>query len=200
MYTVIVVAASNAYPVKGQAGAGAQDKALQHLNMMAALSTIQALGMSSVLVSDDASGSSSGLLTPPWPKSTSITLQPTGCAINLASSLIAGIEASPHADGWLLMPAHLPPPSLETVKRVCEALALQQIAYPVFHDERGTPIGFGKELFSELMHLRTNHDVLRLMSRYPSQPVEVDTPLTPAEDWIEGVQHRPLRGISPLPH
>lgn len=200
MYTVIVVAVPKTHPANGQAGLCVQDKALQHLNIMTVLSTIQALGMSSVLVSDDANDSTFTPIAPHQPAPTSITLSTTSCAMNLASSLIAGIEASPHADGWLIMPAYLPPPSLETVKRVRDALALHQIAYPVFHDERGTPIGFGKELFSELMHLRTNHDVLRLMSRYPSKTVEVDTPLIPAEDWIDSSQQSILRSALPISH
>jgi CTP:molybdopterin cytidylyltransferase MocA len=200
MYTVIIMAVSSAHSATWPSAGRGPDPALQHLNVMAALEIVRALGMSAVFVTDAAHEPPSGPLAPPWPKATSITLLATGRVANLASSLIAGIEASPHADGWLIMPAHLPAPPLETFRRIGEALAQHPIAYPIFQNERGTPIGFGKELFSELMHLSNNHDLLRLMSRYPCRTIEVDAPLTPAEEWIYGPRYAYLSGPSPTPH
>jgi CTP:molybdopterin cytidylyltransferase MocA len=198
MYTVIVVAVSDTHVVTRPAQASGPDRALQHLNVMAAWETIQALGLPTVLVTDAADDMQTATRHGRWPISALVKLPDGNGQTDLASCLIAGIEASPHADGWLIMPAHLPPPPIETIHRVCAALARHLIAYPIFHGERGTPIGFGKELFSELVHLRGNHDLLRLMSRYPSESIELEDPLTTVQEWLEGVQRIPLRGDSAM--
>lgn len=183
-YAVIIVAVSNDLPQDGPVSWLPPSDALQHLNVMATWDIIKTLGLQSVLVSDDLSAQRSIYPEPVLSIATPIVRGVDRSQANLATSLITGIEACPQADGWLILPAHLAAPSIDTVKRVCDELSQHPIAYPVGNGNRGTPIGFGKELYSELMQLRSAHDLRRLMSRYPSKEIPVDVPLPPVDDWL----------------
>ena len=183
-YAVIIVAVSNDLPQDGPAAWGSPNDALQHLNVMATWDIIKTLGLQTVLVSDDLRAQRSMAPEPALSIATPIIRAIDRSQANLATSLITGIEACPQADGWLILPAHVAAPNVNTVKRVCDELSQHPIAYPVSNGNRGTPIGFGKELYSELMHLRSAHDLRRLMSRYPSKEILVDVPMTPVDDWL----------------
>jgi molybdenum cofactor cytidylyltransferase len=94
----------------------------------------------------------------------------------LVAAIAAGVHASAQSDGWLVLPADMPMLQPETLRRVANALQTSPIAYPQYHAQRGQPMGFGRELFSELIRLEHDRDLHRLSSRYPSQGIDVDDP------------------------
>ena len=93
-----------------------------------------------------------------------------------AHALARGVAARPNASGWLLLPADKPlvrPPVLQAVARALDGHA---VAYAAHRGERGHPLGFGAELFSELVRLDGDEGVRRLLVRYPAANVPVDDP------------------------
>lgn len=100
---------------------------------------------------------------------------PPGSA-SLARSVAAGVLASSQADGWLVLPGDMPMLGAETLKLVSSAVQTYPIAYAQYQARRGHPMGFGKELFSELVHLDTDWDLHRLTSRYPAEGIDVNDP------------------------
>ena len=56
------------------------------------------------------------------------------------------------------------------------ALADHPIAYAQHQGRRGHPVGFGAEMFSELIALTGDEGARRLLARYPAFGVELDDP------------------------
>lgn len=183
-YAVIIVAVSNDLPQDRPIARPSANDALRHLNVMATLEISKTLGLQTVLVSNEPSAQSSTSLESVLTIAPPISRTIDGSQANLAASLIAGIEACPQADGWLILPTYLAAPSINTVKLVCDELSQYPLVYPACKGNRGTPIGFSKELYSELMQLRNTHDLRRLMSRYPSKEIPVDIQTSPIDDWL----------------
>lgn len=94
----------------------------------------------------------------------------------LARAVAAGVLASSQADGWLVLPGDMPMLQVNTLKQVSDAVQTYPIAYAQYQARRGHPMGFGKELFSELVHLDIDRDLHRLTSRYPAESIDVDDP------------------------
>lgn len=97
-------------------------------------------------------------------------------ASTVARSVAAGVLASSQAEGWLVLPGDMPMLRANTLSLVSDAVQIFPIAYAQYQARRGHPMGFGKELFSELVHLDTDRDLHRLTSRYPAESVDVDDP------------------------
>src|ERR1700712_1231768 len=79
------------------------------------------------------------------------------------------------AAGWGLRGA-FPRVRPASLRAVAAALDLQPIAFAQHRGRRGHPVGFGAELFSELMMLKGDEGARRLLARYPTAAVEVDDP------------------------
>lgn len=94
----------------------------------------------------------------------------------LLSTMEAGMLASSQSDGWLFLPASASMLKARTLQLVAQALGHNPIAYPRYQARRGVPMGFGRELFSELIHLHEKRDLTRLLSRYPAECIDVDDP------------------------
>lgn len=104
---------------------------------------------------------------------------PADSALNtttLARAVAAGVLASSQADGWLVLPGDLPMLRADTLQQISDAVQTYPIAYAQYQARRGHPMGFGKELFSELVHLDVDRDLHRLTSRYPAESIDVDDP------------------------
>ena len=95
---------------------------------------------------------------------------------DFARAVVVGVLSSVNANGWLILPADIPMLKTDTLQKVAAAMESQSIAYPQYRQMQGHPIGFSPELFSELIQVQTERDLLRLMSRYPSLSVDVDDP------------------------
>ena len=94
----------------------------------------------------------------------------------MGDSIAAGVSARAAAAAWLLLPADMPRIRSSTLTAVAQALQTHAVAYAQYRGRRGHPVGFGAELFSELVALSGDEGARRLVARYPAQAVEVDDP------------------------
>ncbi len=94
----------------------------------------------------------------------------------MGNSISAGVSAASGASGWLLLPGDMPMVQSSTLLAVAEMLDQHPVSYAQHIGRRGHPVGFGAELYSELVTLTGDEGARRLIARYPSQAVDVDDP------------------------
>jgi len=94
----------------------------------------------------------------------------------MGDSIAAGVSIHASATGWLVLPADMPLVKPSSLRAVAEALDQQPIAFAQHRGRRGHPVGFGAELFSELVMLKGDEGARRLLARYPTAAVELDDP------------------------
>lgn len=99
-------------------------------------------------------------------------LQPIG----MGHSIVAGVSASGAADGWLILPADMPLVRPDTILAVAHGLERYPVCYAQYRGIQGHPVGFGTELYSELMALQGDEGARRIVARYAAQPIAVDDP------------------------
>ena len=103
-------------------------------------------------------------------------LRAVNARLGMGASIAAGVSARSKADGWLVLPADMPLVQSSTLLQVAAALRDHTIAYAQLHGQRGHPVGFNAELYSELVTLQGDEGARRVVSRYPAQPIDVDDP------------------------
>jgi molybdenum cofactor cytidylyltransferase len=91
----------------------------------------------------------------------------------IGHTVAAGVQARPHAPGWLLLPADMPLVGPHTLEAVAQALPQHTAVVAQHHGRRGHPVGFSSGLYSELMSLVGDDGLRRLLARYPAHGVEV---------------------------
>ena len=94
----------------------------------------------------------------------------------MGDSIAAGVSIHASATGWLVLPADMPLVRPSSLRAVADALDQQPIAFAQHRGRRGHPVGFGAELFSELVMLKGDEGARRLLARYPTAAVELDDP------------------------
>ena len=94
----------------------------------------------------------------------------------MGHSIAAGVLAHSSARGWLILPADMPLVRPESITAVGRALVEHPVAYAQHRGRRGHPVGFGGEMYSELIGLTGDEGARRLVARYPALAVEVDDP------------------------
>ena len=94
----------------------------------------------------------------------------------MGDSIAAGVSIHASAGGWLVLPGDMPLVRPSSLRAVAAALDQQPIAFAQHHGRRGHPVGFGAELFSELVMLKGDEGARRLLARYPTAAVELDDP------------------------
>ena len=94
----------------------------------------------------------------------------------MGDSIAAGVSIRASASGWLVLPGDMPLVRPGSLRAVADALDQQPIAFAQHHGRRGHPVGFGAELFSELVMLKGDEGARRLLARYPTAAVELDDP------------------------
>ena len=92
------------------------------------------LGDRTVLAHTLAAVQGSGL---PW------HLEEAGHA-GMGDSIAAAVRATPHAQGWLILPGDLPLVRAQTLCAVAAALQQHAAVVPVFQGQRGHPVGFAQ--------------------------------------------------------
>ena len=102
------------------------------------------------------------------------SIEPDG--LGMGSSISAGVNARPHAGGWLILPGDMPLVRPSTLLAVASQLERHSVAYAQHNGRRGHPVGFSAELFSELVSLSGDEGAHRLVARYPAFGVELDDP------------------------
>lgn len=100
----------------------------------------------------------------------------TDSALGMGYSIATGVAARPDASGWLVLPGDMPLVRPRTLAAVAEALGQHAVVFAQYRGRRGHPVGFGAELFSELVHLQGDEGARRLVARYPSAGIELDDP------------------------
>lgn len=94
----------------------------------------------------------------------------------LTLGLASAVMASAQSPGWLLLPADMPMLQEDTLSTLAQALLQYPLVIPEYRDHPGQPIGFSAEFYSELINLKRERDLLRLISRYPAKAVPVNDP------------------------
>jgi molybdenum cofactor cytidylyltransferase len=94
----------------------------------------------------------------------------------MGDSIAAGVSIHASASGWLVLPGDMPLVRPSSLRAVADALDQQPIAFAQHRGRRGHPVGFGAELFSELVMLKGDEGARRLLARYPTAAVELDDP------------------------
>ncbi|MEO8080554.1 MAG: nucleotidyltransferase family protein [Caldimonas sp.] len=97
-------------------------------------------------------------------------------SLGMGYSISAGVNARPHADGWLVLPGDMPLVRPATLEAVAQQLDHHPITYAQYKGRRGHPVGFAAELYSELVTLTGDEGARRLLARYPAFGVELDDP------------------------
>lgn len=100
----------------------------------------------------------------------------TGEHLGMGYSIAAGVRARGDAAGWLVMPGDMPLVRPATLRAVAAALEGHPVAYAQFQGQRGHPVAFSAELYSELAVLDGDQGARRILARYPAAAVEVDDP------------------------
>ena len=124
-----------------------------------------------LVVSEALIGAAKGLVAP----ADMVVVEPrqqTGWG--MGDSIAAGVSIHASASGWLVLPGDMPLVKPSSLRAVADALDQQPIAYAQHRGRRGHPVGFGAELFSELMMLKGDEGARRLLARYPTAAVELD--------------------------
>ena len=124
-----------------------------------------------LVVSEALIGAAKGLVAP----ADMVVVEPrqqTGWG--MGDSIAAGVSIHSSASGWLVLPGDMPLVKPSSLRAVADALDQQPIAYAQHRGRRGHPVGFGAELFSELMMLKGDEGARRLLARYPTAAVELD--------------------------
>ena len=97
-------------------------------------------------------------------------------APGMGHSIATGVTHRPHARGWLVLPGDMPLVQPSTLRAVAHALPHHLVVYAQHLGRRGHPVGFGAELYSELVRLSGDDGARRLLARFPTQGVEVPDP------------------------
>ena len=91
-------------------------------------------------------------------------------------TIAAGVSERPTAGGWLVMPGDMPMIGVASIRAVADALDEHPVAFSQYRGRRGHPVGFGSELYSELIALDGDEGARRIVARYPAHAVPVDDP------------------------
>jgi len=96
--------------------------------------------------------------------------------LGMGYSISTGVAARPDATGWLVLPGDMPMVQPASITAVAAALEHHPVAYAQHRGRRGHPVGFGAEIYSELVTLSGDEGAKRLVARYPAFGVEVTDP------------------------
>jgi molybdenum cofactor cytidylyltransferase len=110
-------------------------------------------------------------------------LEQEGCQVTpctqsvhgMGHTLAHGVTASREAAGWIVALGDMPRVKPATIEAVAAALAAgATIAAPVYHGERGHPVGFASRLRDELMQLVGDTGAKAVLQRHAEEIVLVD--------------------------
>jgi molybdenum cofactor cytidylyltransferase len=105
----------------------------------------------------------------------SLASETTKCCFNpqalngMGSSISQGVQSSPDADAWLIMPVDLPLIRRETIHSVISALTPGRAVVPVCHGTRGHPVAFSRDFASELSALNGDIGGREILNRHSSE-------------------------------
>lgn len=103
-----------------------------------------------------------------------VVLDDGEAARGMGSSIAAGVAERSGAPGWLVLPGDMPLVQPGSILAVATALEQHAVVYAQHRGRRGHPVGFGAELYSELILLSGDDGARRIVARYPAHGVDVD--------------------------
>ncbi len=107
---------------------------------------------------------------------TEVLSPPMGPGVDWARAVSQGVQASPQAAGWLVMPSPMWRLQVSTLKALSQAVLDMPMVCPSYQMQNGHPLGFSSEFYSELVRLQSAAELRRLHSRYPLVQLDVDDP------------------------
>jgi len=81
-------------------------------------------------------------------------VRPDGGTDGMGESIALGVRAAAEAPGWLILPGDLPLVQPDSLRRVAQALTESSVVVPVYRQQAGHPVGFGRDYLSQLLALR----------------------------------------------
>lgn len=93
-------------------------------------------------------------------------VRPAGGTAGMGESIAMGVQATPDAAGWLILPGDLPLVRAETINRVAAALARRAIVVPTYQGRPGHPVGFTRECFAALAQLDGDEGAKAVVQAY----------------------------------
>ena len=88
----------------------------------------------------------------------------------MGASLACGVRASSHAHGWIVALADMPFIQPATLVEIpCQLEQGAPLAAPVYHGQRGHPVGFGCEFFEALAHLTGDQGARAIVSAHAAR-------------------------------
>jgi len=124
------------------------------------------LGNKSVLAHTLAAVQASGL---PW------YLEEAGLP-GMGDSIAAAVRATPHAQGWLVLPGDLPLVQPATLRQVASVLQQHAVVVPVHAGQCGHPVGFAPSCRSQLENLEGNRGAALVVQAQAAMEIIVDDP------------------------
>ncbi|MEY4766692.1 MAG: hypothetical protein RI907_3365 [Pseudomonadota bacterium] len=103
-------------------------------------------------------------------------LSPPTHASHWVQAIAQAVQASAQASSWVIMPGPMPNLRPETLATLQRQLTQQALVCPSHHMRLGYPLGLSGEFYSELVRLQSEHDLKRLLSRYPWATFETEDP------------------------
>lgn len=93
----------------------------------------------------------------------------------MAASLACALEQAADAQGWIVALGDMPRVRADTIASIAAALAQGAgIAAPMYHGQRGNPVGFGRQHLPQLLALEGDQGARGILKQYPVQAVDVD--------------------------
>jgi len=80
-------------------------------------------------------------------------VRPDGGTDGMGESIALGVRATADAPGWLILPGDLPLVQPDSLRRVAQALTETGVVVPVYRQQAGHPVGFGRAWRSHLLDL-----------------------------------------------
>lgn len=84
----------------------------------------------------------------------------------MADSIAAGVSATPHAAGWLILPGDLPMIQPKSLQLVANGLLLQKVVVPHYRQQQGHPVAFRHECFDALSGLTGDAGAKTVVQKY----------------------------------
>lgn len=92
----------------------------------------------------------------------------------MGDSIAAAVAATPASNGWLILPADLPLIQSKTLRAVASALLEHAVVLPMYHGQRGHPVGFAVECRAALLNLQGDQGAASVVRCQPALELNVD--------------------------
>lgn len=107
-------------------------------------------------------------------------VRPAGGTGGMGDSIALGVNATPNASGWLILPADLPLIAPESLLRVAEGLGEKALVVPWYQQRQGHPVAFSPLYLPALRALTGDSGAKSIVQQARARAEVLDLPLTDA--------------------